>query len=516
MTVSYTWALEMYLSAWVDVSVDVRSVALAHLSRGIDGSTITDRVAKVGTLSFALDNSIANSGGLLGYYSPDNSNLRTGFGLGTLTRWKITYSGVTRYKFYGKISDIKPLAGQYKERYVSVTCVDYMNELLVHNMNKVVVQTNKRGDQLLATIVANLPVAPLATSYALGPDYFAYALHDIQDERASGMSAAQRVDQSGLSYTFVKSDTTGGETLTWQTRHTRLLLTSAATLSNTMRDLIVTRKADSIYNTIKATGYPVNPGSSNEVLWISRKEIALGAGQTLTTEVRYSDPTGGKRVAISPGTGVTPVADTDYKMSSIAGDGGNDLNASLGITVAWGGNTASIVLVNNAAVTGYIPANWLQLRGKIIRLYDPMEIIKTDSASKTAYGDRTLPIALPYLDNVNTVEAFSTELLTRLKDPVSTIDNVEFIANSNATLMAAAMALDVGMRFTLSETVTGFSSADFFVNTYELTLEPGKLTCKLGNLEPAGVTENIGIWGTVAGDSGVWGTNAGDSSRWVF
>lgn len=518
MTVSYTWAIEMYIAAaWVGVTADVRLSNPIQVSRGIDGTEITSRVAKVGTLSFALDNSASNSAGTVGYYSPDHASCRSGFGLGTKVRLSIVYSGTTYYKFYGKISDITPLPFVLKERLVSVLCVDYMNELLVHNMSKVAVQTAKRGDQLLGTIVANLPTAPLATSYATGPDNFAYALHDIQDERTSAMNAAQRVDQSGLSYTFVTGGTAGGEILTWQTRHTRLLQASAGTFTNTMYGMVVNRKADSIYNTIKATGYPVYLGTSNEVLWTSRKEISIGAGGTITMEARFTDPSGaGRRIAVIPGSEVTPVAGTDYRMSAVAAGTASDLNGNLTVTPTWGGNTASIQLVNSSALTGYI--NLLQLRGKIIRLYDPAESISTDATSKAAYGDRTLAIALPYLDNINTVAAFSTELLARLKDPFSTVDSLEFIANYNSTLMAAAVTFDVGSRFTMSETVTGFSTDDFFVNTYELTIEPGKLTCKLGNLESASVVpgEEIGMWGTGAADSTDWGTTVADAGVWVF
>jgi hypothetical protein len=163
---------------------------------------VTDRVADVGTFDFALDNSTGNLGGLLGYYSPDKAG---GLGslIGTKVRVKILYSGTYYYKFFGKISKVTPITGMYKERYVAVQAVDYMNELLVHNMLLVPVQTGKRGNELLTTVVANLPTPPQATSYATGPDIFAYALHDIQDENTSAMSACQSIDQSGLSYTFV-------------------------------------------------------------------------------------------------------------------------------------------------------------------------------------------------------------------------------------------------------------------------------------------------------------------------
>ena len=60
--------------------------------------------------------------------------------------------------------------------------------------------------------------------------------------------------------------------------------------------------------------------------------------------------------------------------------------------------------------------------------------------------------------------------------------------------MTKAMACDVGRRITLSETVTGFSAIDTAVGTYDLTIESGKVTCKLGSLERSAVWNDIGTW----------------------
>jgi hypothetical protein len=477
---------------------------------------VNDRVADVGTLDFALDNSVGNIGGLLGYWSPDNANCRATWGTGTLVRLKIVYSGTNYYKFYGKVASITPAWGMYKERIVAVQAVDYMNELLVHNMKLVAVQTGKRGNELLGTIVANLPTAPLATSYATGPDIFAYALHDIQDENTSAMSAVQSIDQSGLSYTAVIGDTTGGETLLWQTRHTRYLQASLGTLTDSMTDFSIMRKADNrIFNTVRGEGNPVNTGLTNEVLWTSRTEIVMPGPGTVTMDCMYVDPSGGgNRIALVTGTGVTPAVGTDYAMGSSAG-GGTDLNANLTVTVnSWGGNTANITLVSNATRTGYV--DLLQLRGHIIRTYEPVISTKTDVASNTAYGDRALTYTMPYQNSIAMVEAFATTLLSQKKDPHSNVDGTEFPANKNDTLMALAMAADVGKRFTLSETVSGISS-DFFINKYTLTLEPNHITCKLENLETVVTGSTIGIWGTGAGDATYWGpAGSGTIGNWVF
>ena len=91
MSAPFTWILQMELNGtWVDVTGDVMGDSPKTLSRGIDGTAVTDRVAKVGTFSFVLDNSTSNSGGLMGYYSLDNANCRSGFKIGTKVRWAIT------------------------------------------------------------------------------------------------------------------------------------------------------------------------------------------------------------------------------------------------------------------------------------------------------------------------------------------------------------------------------------------------------------------------------------------
>ncbi len=517
MSVAYTLTLQAYLSgSWTDIQTDV--CAPIHFERGMDGNEITDRTAGVGTLSTQLNNAKSNSGGALGYYSIGHASCRTGWTDGVKVRLKLVYGATTQYLFYGKLADTEPLAGKYLERKVPIMVNDYMNELLVHYVDGLAVQSSKRCDQLWDTVVDNVPNAPLNTSYATGPDIFAYALHDFVDKQTPAMNAIQRINQSGLSYMFVKKNTTDGETLVGQTRHTRLVEVSVATFNETMQGLKVRRSAQKVWNTIKGTGYPVAVGASNEVLWTLRKELEI-AGSTTAPQisVRYSDPTGiSQKVALQPATGVTPAAGTDYVFSSVSGSASGDLNANLSVTVSWGGNTAKITYENTGAQTGYLQVG-AQIRGKLYRLNDPTEIIKTNSTSILSFGDKVLPLAFPYLDNINTLNDFATEALRLSKDIFSDVEEISFIANSNSTLMGYFMLLDVGSRITLTETVTGFSSQDFFVNRISVDFEHGQIICRLQNLVPYSlVASDFGIWGTDASNSGVWGANAADSSAWTF
>jgi hypothetical protein len=300
----------------------------------------------------------------------------------------------------------------------------------------------------------------------------------------------------------------------WQSRHTRALAGAAvATFSDTMSDMSVSQSLDGrVYTTVHGQGFPAQLGTTNEVLWTARKDIVIGAGESQDLDAQYVDPSGaGTRIALIPLSGVTPVVTTDYTMGSAAG--GTDLNANLTVTVnTWGGNTANITLANSAAVTGHV---WVQLRGKIIRQYEPF-IFTCTYAGKADYGDRVLTYSMPYQDSVNTIQAFTNQILYMVQYPYSNVDNIEFIASKDGTLMTAGMVLDVGSRITASETVSGINT-DFYVNKYSLIFEPGVLRCKLENMVINYSNRIIGVWGTNASDSTYWGpAGTGTIGNWVF
>ena len=83
-------------AGWTDISDDV--LPPVHGTYGILGNGPTDRVAGTGTMTFTLNNSVSNSGGLAGYYSPGHTNCLSGFEAGIGVRLGVTYDGKTRYK----------------------------------------------------------------------------------------------------------------------------------------------------------------------------------------------------------------------------------------------------------------------------------------------------------------------------------------------------------------------------------------------------------------------------------
>lgn len=521
--ISISSGFDMFLSgSWVDVTQDVRWTPGPIIRRGFSGSTPTDRVANTGTLTLDLNNAANNSGGKLGYYSPDHANCRAGFGIGTRIRyWLKDSASVKRYRFHGKIVEITPTFGVLRERNVSIQAVDFMEYLAETKINLLTVQTGKRPDELIAIIIGNLPIAPLATSYAISPATLAYALHADLDEKTTGMNAIQKIVQSDLGYVFVAGDSSSGETFTYQNRHSRILQTTVlATLTDTMTDLKVGRRAGDVFNDVRVTTHPVRLDTSGMVvLATAQTEFIVPAGGTVTPTLQYRDPAGNARVSgieMIPPEGGTNNGGPDYKFTAIPGSGGSELNGVMTVTASFGANSALLTIINGGAVSAYSGGKELfQLRGRGVYLYDPVVAIHADPASGTTYGNRSISYDLPYESDINIGDAFSAEILSRYKSPISNIESVSFSANRSTTLQDYAALRDIGDRISLVETLTGINS-QFFINSVEYEYAAPGILFINWLLEPIGNVGDVGIWGTNAGDSGVWGTNEADSTDWIF
>lgn len=484
---TFQWDLQLEYPAGTYNSLisDVEAVSPLVASWGIRGNRPVDRVADTGTLTFVLNNSNRNSAATQGFYSPDHASCKAGWGIGSPLRLTLYDHLYQRHKrFY--VTDIAPMPGVLRGRSVMVTACDYMGKMADQYSSDVTVQTNKRVDQALTTIVALLPVAPKATSYATGVDTLSYVFHDLNSRKASILSAIQRLVQSDLGYVFADMDdvSTSGEDLSYQTRHTRVTKTSIATLTNAFTEVPIARSDKALLNSLAVVSHPVEVGTDTEVLYTLQREQSIGAGGTLSFRASYRDPNQtSQSIRLSPGTEVTPVAGTDYKMSSVAGDNGQDLNAYLSVTVTWYGDNAQIELENTGSSSGYV--NLLQLRGKAIRLYEPAESLAVAGAANlAAYGERTLRFSLPYQDNPNTAKDFAEHLLGKYGSPWTAIEMVEFVINSNTTL---GWFLDgfIGEKFLLTETMSGLASSEWHINGIEIEISSKKYVKVRWFAEPA-------------------------------
>jgi len=466
--------------------------------RGIFGHGPKRLVAEVGQLKFDLNNSETNSGSKVGYYTPGHADvfedgLHRKFDIGARVRISYTYGGTTYYKFHGRLRDVNPDAGLYGMRRSKLLVADYMEILNKYKLEQLEVQANKRPDEVLTTVVAALPIAPQTADYDTDPDTYTRCLHTERDESSTGRSVIQKLAQSSMGRVFVVGNTTNGETLRWQSRHERLASKSLAlTLSTDMKDLTVERSSKNIYNNVKVTTYPVeiNAGAT---LYTSQREIEISPGQDFDFIANFTNAlANGARLSGSENH-VTPAENTHYRASSIEGGSGNDMSSDCSVTMGWGSNSADVSITNNGSERMYV--NLFFLVGDALLLNDPVIYQKENTSSQALHGDLTLGYNMPYQENPNVGVDFGDFFEDRYSTPVTEINSVEFIANKNATLMTAAMTLDLGSRVKIIETVTALSD-EFFVYGIEHTIKNKNLHVKL-SLERA--SDEVFWW---LGDAG--------------
>src|SRR5262245_2318753 len=211
------------VDTWVDAigQGDILTVPLV-CEYGIRGNSPNDRIASTGTLSFTLKNSATNSGGVVGYYSLLNVNKRAGFDLNLPVRFILSSPDVgssTRYyKFRGVLDQAIPDPGTHGPRQTHCTAVDLWDDYARIDEPDVALQTNKRADEILTTMINALNKQPAARSFETGSESYTYSLDGGTGQT---MKVRERINQLALSefgYCYTKGDTTQGDTLTFEAR----------------------------------------------------------------------------------------------------------------------------------------------------------------------------------------------------------------------------------------------------------------------------------------------------------
>jgi len=526
MAVYCTWGIEIQFAgtagAWTDVTHDVVTADTVSVEYGINDNGPTNRVATTGKLSFTLDNSENNSYSLPGLYSPGYASCRSGFTAGAPVRIWFQYDGIKRYRFYGRIAKdgIKPSPGIYGSRRTEVTVLDWMNQAGTHELDLPTYTTNKRIDEVVPLIVANMPLAPLATDYHTGQDTFV-SIFDSVGAKTRALSEFQKLALSEYGYIYVKHGKAGQEVLVVEDRNAKItnntlsqftapvgylqkddggyLLTDDgfkivlemgeidASFSNTGIDPEISL-GKHFANQVTCTTYPRKYDTAATVLFDQPSYYTISAGATITGyKCNYRDPLGGAW-HVAGKEMISPAATTDYLMNSDSNGSATDLTANLAVTAAYGANAVEYTLVNSATVTGYITK--LQARGKGIYLYDPIDYTVDDTASKTDTGSQTLSIEMSYQDQALISRTIAAGELNNLKTMRKELDKWSFYANRDSTHMMAFLDIDIGDRVHFVETQTALDE-DRFIDAIEFEITDGNVI-KAGWKTRAPMT--YGVW----------------------
>lgn len=465
---------------------DVIQAQPIQTNRGIPGTSARDRLATTGGLTFTLDNSEENSAGLLGRYSLNNANTLSGWHPGIPIQAFVRYLGVDEPIFVGKLVDVVPVSGRYRDRKVQAVCVDWMEEAATAKARGISVQENKRSDEIFSTLLAAVAKQPVAKLIGIGGDTYPYALDNALDEEVSVLTEWQRLLDSEQGFGFVKRD----GTVVFQGRHRRTnLFTLSATLTDAdLYDVDASRGVDEVYNKALVQAHPRRVDTAaTTVLFTLASKPRIERGVTQKFNVLYRDPlaratrAGGKDM-------VQPVASTDYTFNTKEDGTGTDITAQLTVTAVYGGNSGEVTVVNNGPSDGYLTK--LQCRGRGIYDYETTLASASSSGSVTKYGERTFSLDMPYQHDPLVAADAASYIVAQSKHLITQVRSVTFIANREDRLMKAALQIDIGERIRLEETVIGtaqvqiidepqpVSALEFFINAVDLTInERGIIFC---------------------------------------
>jgi len=408
--------IEVYINgSWVDLTPDVLQSPPPRVTGiGIMGDGPLDRVGSAARFSFSLNNSEANSAGILGYYSPGLAQSLAFWTVGLFVRFYVVYDGIYKGIFYGKIDPdgIEVTTGIYGQRDVKVKASNWMRDAENQTVDLLAYQTNLTADDAIQAVVNNMPRAPLATSYQAGTRTFA-TMFDVTSQKTKAISEINKITLSEFGLTYVRGSYAIGsipdaEVLVFENRTHRydnraapsnimehstasasyllletgdhklwedgglhILESSQAAVfdESDIRNMTV-KYGKHIYNRVKLTSYPREVDASPVVLWNLENEITLEAGQTLSgLRSSYRDPNGKSNSvsAIETSISVSKTANAN------SGGGGTDKTAFLTVTYTPGTSEVEYSLTNSDTATIYVTA--LSFSGYGVYIYDQASAI---------------------------------------------------------------------------------------------------------------------------------------------
>jgi hypothetical protein len=477
--------VELYLGgAWVDVSGDVVSSVKADW--GIHGSGLKDRVADPGAMSFDLDNSAQNSGGVRGYYSPTSPSVRVGFGIGTPARLVLQHALYgTRVKWVGTIESARPVPGA-RDPKTAVSCVDWMDEAARAKLSGIAVQTDAQSDALFNVLVAAMDRQPPGGIMSgSGSDVYPYALDDAQDEASKVTALLQRLALSEYGLVYVSAGV-----LVFEGRRRR---GGAGGVRFAMDDdgvitaLGVTHGRDDVVNRVQVSIHPRRrDAAATTVLFNLGSAVEVLRNTSVVVTCPYRDPNQ-QAQRVGGIDMVAPVATTDYLLNTAADGSGTNITAQLVVSAAYGGNSATLTLTNNGPLDGHVTK--LQLRGRGLYDFEPLISDIRDAASVTAYGENSLSYDMPYQASLANALDTGQFILALNRDERTRATTVSYVANWDLSTVEQCFNLEISDRVSITSLDVGLDGAVHFVNGVRLEVRMSGVVVVTYDLGPVDTSQ---------------------------
>lgn len=477
-------------SGWEVITADLLpDYGFSHYQGLKDTVDPRNRLAQLGKLNAALNNSVKNSAATKGYYSPEHSSCRDGFKQGAGIRVKYTYSGTTRIWWQGRIYNIDPDPELRGTNITKIEAYDWIFEAAKQFVSGLTVQTDKRGDQAITSVVGIMPLGkrPAEIDLDTGVETNSYMFDTERDERTKIAGVLRRV-----TLTEFGRVTMSGRKLLFLNRHAQVTETTVQYDFDDAAPGVKFKRTNypenAIYTRVKAKSHPRKIDAlKTTVLATMNNAILIGVGVTEKVIMRYRDPDNVARISAVDLHDSFPEESVDYVAKANEDGTGTDLSSSLTVAIVKeSANSVELSIYNGGTQVAYTggTAGVFQVRGQGMYRFDPI-LSESVSSQETLdnYGDRELEYDLPYGDNPLTADGYSTYILNQTQVPRLDIDLVEYWPEINAGLAAMFIGGEMAERVTCARSMLGLDD-DFFITFMKVDAVGRRIKCSYG-VEPA-------------------------------
>jgi hypothetical protein len=470
---TYYLDFELSYNAWTNLAADWRAADPLIVERGMEPG---GHIAGVGRMTLALHNPD-------GRYTPGHASARPGFDVGIGVRLRASDGTNTRTLFYGRLASIEA-AQSANVPHVRITVEDDIAAAHRRRLEAFPLMLNTApGDVVGRLVDASFPPPGAFGYWRLGP---AQASLLGTSSKLSDASTGRDIDAGQSVFPWV-GDTWHGATAyaalrdvaiseggqffiaadgtpVFADRHVRSKrVTADATLSSGLADLRIERLRERVANEVAVTVYPRDVGASPEVLWSASTPVRLVEGQPRTVLCPYADPDQ-QAASVGAQTVITPVPGVDFTATYDAAGLGLDISSQVAVACEAGASAARITLTAAVTVWGLpLYAHHLRLRGTALRAFHPVTAQRIDETSLFAYGHQPLHLDLPLQDDAVAADDRATALLAQRKDPHPWLV-VQGEATASASMLAHALAREIGERLHITESALALSAAPCFID----------------------------------------------------
>lgn len=450
---------------WTEVKDWLRKPGISY-DRGLPGSRILDLVAKIGTMSWTLDNSEKNSAGLVGYYSMDHANKRAGFFLNIRVRYIVG----DEIRFVGTLAAADPIPGKFGPRIVQCEAVDWWDIAQRERLENLPIQVNKRGDEVFQVLLDSLPLVskPVAVEKDISTEVFPYSLDRTRDTQTILRDEFYRISTSSLDRHWTRGD----GTLVYESRVRRASISSNVDIFTDHNGFQATRDRSSVVNRVRSTVHPRTPSAAIKEMYSLNTPMKLSPGNPVDITGPWTDP---ENPTVRVGAvSLEPVTATvDYIANTLEDGTGADLTSLLTVSTGLSGNATTYTITLGGAADGFLTR--LTQRGYPLYDYGPTITKWEDAASIQQYGLSDVPIDMSYQANPLFGLEVSQYLVYTNAEPQTQVKSFRRVVGfANTSEIFRSIRRDISDRISLVDPVTGLNRS-FFINAIDETELDGLL-----------------------------------------